>query len=276
MDVQRVLARIGLAEAPRPDLDGLRAVHRAFLGAVPYEALAVQLGESGPLDPAALEARVLQGGRGGYCFEVNTVLLELLRALGFAVQRRLAIVAGRDAEARGEPVNHMALVVTIDGQEHLADSGIGEGPVDPVALVPGATTGGPMPWTVEREGGRWYVAAHEWASLPGFGFGDAPARLEDFAEHHRRLSTQEESSFVQVLVVQRPFADRIVTLRARTLSVDGPAGRTKELLPDLPAFAAALREEFGIDPGALGEERMARLWQRACEQHARWAERRAG
>ena len=64
---ERLLARIGIDRAPEPDAAGLRAVHRAFLSSVPYEGLAVQLGESGPLDPAALAEHMLAGGRGGYC-----------------------------------------------------------------------------------------------------------------------------------------------------------------------------------------------------------------
>ena len=39
----------------------------------------MQLGETGPLDEAALAARVLADGRGGYCFELNTLLAALLR-----------------------------------------------------------------------------------------------------------------------------------------------------------------------------------------------------
>ncbi len=42
----------------------LAAVHRAFVERIPYEDTAVQLGESGALDEAALIARVL-AGRGG-------------------------------------------------------------------------------------------------------------------------------------------------------------------------------------------------------------------
>jgi hypothetical protein len=72
---------------------------------------------------------------------------------------------------------------------------------------------------------------------------------------------------VQTLVVQRPYDDRIVTLRARTLSVDGPGRREREVLPDADAFAAALRDPMGIDPATLGPERVARLWELACAQH---------
>src|SRR5664280_2032353 len=107
----RLLRRIGLTGRPAADAAGLRVVHRAFVSHVPYEDLAVQLGESEPLDPLALVQRVLRGGRGGYCFEANTVLQSLLEALGFAVERRQGIVGARDAHAAGAPTNHLALVV---------------------------------------------------------------------------------------------------------------------------------------------------------------------
>src|SRR5688572_12849202 len=53
--VEALLQRIGLTPTDvSPDLDGLFLVHRAYLAAIPYEDLAVQLGETGPLDPASL------------------------------------------------------------------------------------------------------------------------------------------------------------------------------------------------------------------------------
>ena len=205
--------------------------------------------------------RVLEGGRGGYCFEVNTVLHDLLVAAGFCVQRRVANVGG------SELPNHMALVVDVDGEQYLADAGLGEGPLDPVPLVDGATTPGALSWTVGREEHGWRLGQHPWGSVSHFTFGDAPAVLDDFQPHHRRLSRDPDSSFVQTLVVQRPYDDRIVTLRSRTLSVDGPGGRRRDVLPDAVAFAAALHDEFGVDPGVLGDAQMSRLWVLACDQH---------
>ena len=215
---------------------------------------------SAPLRSADLLDRVVSGGRGGYCFEVNTVLHDLLAGAGFTVERRVANVGG------AELPNHMALVVDVDGETYLADAGLGEGPLDPVPLVDGATTPGPLSWTVRR-GDGWRLEQHEWGSVAYFTFGDPRADLDDFQCHHRRLSREPESSFVQTLVVQRPYDDRIVTLRSRTLSVDGPGVRERDVLPDAAAWATALHDEFGVDPAALGEERMARLWMLACRQH---------
>jgi N-hydroxyarylamine O-acetyltransferase len=259
--IEPLLRRIGLSALPSADVEGLHELHRAYVRAIPYEALAVQLGESAPLDASDLLARVLHGGRGGYCFEVNTVLFTLLQAAGFRVHRRQASVNA------SELTNHMALIVDLDGECFLADAGLGEGPLDPVPLVDGAQTAGPMSWTVRRLERGWRVTQHEWGSIDAFEFGDALSDLDAFQPHHTRLSRTPESSFVQTLVVQRPYEDRIVTLRSRTLFVDGPGLRERTVVADQGTFAATLRDEFGIDPEALGDERIARLWARACAQH---------
>lgn len=264
----RLLHRVGLAAAPAPNADGLRAVHRAFVSHVPYEDLSVQLGEYEPLDEQALVQRFLHGGRGGYCFEANTVLRALLKALGFEVERREGIVAQRGAHLRGELTNHMALVAhTPDAGSFIAEAGLGEGPLDPLPLTPGVVTSGAFELAIERERDGWWIAQHRYGSIPGFWFSDAPATLESFQTHHRRLSTSAESGFVQTLVVQRSFDDRIVTLRARTLFVDAPGRRERSVLDDRLAFAQALQDHFGIDPQAFGEERLARLWTKAIQQH---------
>jgi N-hydroxyarylamine O-acetyltransferase len=265
----RLLERIGLDGAPAADVDGLRDVQRAFVSHVPFEDLAAQLGEAAPLDPDLLVARVLEGGRGGYCFEVNTVLLTLLEALGFEVERRQGIVGPRFLHGAGEPTNHLALVVrTSDGAQFIVEGGWGEGPLEPLPLAEGTHASGTFAFEVEREGEGWWVAQHEHGSSPGYRFGDAPATLADFAPYHEHQSTSPDSRFVQTLLVQQPFDDRIVALRAHTLSVDGPDVRERQVLESQDALAGALQERFGIDPDALGPERLGRLWARAEQQHA--------
>jgi N-hydroxyarylamine O-acetyltransferase len=264
----RLLRRIGLDAAPNADVEGLRTVHRAYVSHVPFEDLAVQLGESEPLDPDALVERILTGGRGGYCFEVNTVFALLLETLGFDVERRQAIVGPRGAHAAGEPTNHLALVVlTPDGETFIAEGGWGEGPVEPLPLTAGPVSVGAFTFEIEREDDGWWVAQHEHGASPGFRFADAPATLADFEPRHKELSTSPDSRFVQTLLVQQPYDDRIVSLRARTLRVDGRGIRERVILADEEAFAAALSDGFGIDPAVLGPERISRLWALAEQQH---------
>ncbi len=256
---EALLARIGLTTPPAATVDGLHEIHRAYLARIPYEDLAVQLGETGPLDEAALASRVLHDGRGGYCFELNTLLAALLRACGFVVTHHQAVVTGEG------PVNHMALLVDLDGERWLADAGLGEGFIEPLPFREGRVSIGPFDYTLEREdGGTWWIGQHEWGSFAGFRMAEAESAVADFEVHHRRLATDPASSFVQTLVVQQPRLDRIVTLRARTLSSVGPAVDEKRVVEDRDALAAVLRDMFGI---TVGGERLDRLWAQAAAQH---------
>lgn len=250
---------------PRADRDGLFAAHQRFVTTLSYDGLTAQLGEHAPLDAEALIARTLATGRGGYCFEINTILAALLESLGFAVERREGIVDERSAFAAGTPTNHLALVARTDGEAFICDAGWGEGFLEPLPLAEGTYRRGPLTWSVEREGENgWWVQQHMWGSSPGFRFGDEVVDVTTFAPHHLRLATTPESSFLQTLVVQKPLHDRVVTLRARTLSEKGPTVDAKHVLADADAFGATLRDTFNI---RLDAGRVARLWSHACAQH---------
>lgn len=267
-----MLTHLGFDAPPRADREGLFAVHERFLRTVPYDGLTAQLGEHAPLDPEALVARTLATGRAGYCFEINTVLATLLESLGFTVERREGLVDAREAFAGGAPTNHLVLVVRAGDETFVCDAGWGEGFLAPLPLAAGSWSQGPLTWVVERDGeDGWWIQQHMWGSSPGFRFGDEVVGLEAFAPHHERLATSPDSSFVQTLVVQKPLDDRIVTLRARTLSEKGPAIDEKRVL-DEPAFAAALTGTFGL---RLDAGRVARLWDRACAQHEAYVMRSA-
>jgi N-hydroxyarylamine O-acetyltransferase len=262
-----LLDRIGLSSPPPATLDGLRTIHRAYLDAIPYDDLSVQLGEAGRLDLDALVRRLLTGGRGGYCFELNGVLAWLLEELGFEVERHESIVGPRDPDA---PINHLALVVRVDGERWLADAGLGEGPIEILPLSPG-TYLSPLSWTVADDpAGGWWLTAHEWSSLPGIHIAEPVVDFDAFQPHHHRLATSPESKFVQTLVVQRVYPDRIVTLRSRTLRADGPGVSERRVLDDRDDLVTVLDEVFGIDPGALGPQRLDRLWERVVAQHRAW------
>ncbi len=269
-DLQRLLARIGLDAAPPVDRAGLRTVHRAYLERVPYETLAIHLDEVAPLDLDVLAARVLADGRGGYCFELNGLLAWMLEALGFAVERRPGRVGARGA---GGPTNHLGLVVGVPGEpgRWLADAGLGEGWLDPLPLRAGvhADPGG-LGWTLERLPDGWWIGQHPWGSLPGVTLGEPRVELRAFSPHHKRLSRHPDSPFRRALVVQRPLEDRVLTLRARTLSARGPEGEERRVLADADDLAATLRREFSI---TLAGPRLTRLWSRVAAQHEAWAAR---
>ena len=99
-----LLARIGLDRRARRRRGGpaRRCTGRTW-STCPTRTSPCSSGRRGRSTSATLAARVLANGRGGYCFELNTLLAALLRAVGFDVTHHQAVVGGEG------PTNHMAL-----------------------------------------------------------------------------------------------------------------------------------------------------------------------
>src|SRR5437868_15402114 len=79
------LERIGYSGSRRPTLATLIAVHRAHLLAISYENLDIHLGRVLTLDPAQIFDKIVMRRRGGWCYEMNSLLAWALRELGFSV-----------------------------------------------------------------------------------------------------------------------------------------------------------------------------------------------
>lgn len=126
LDLDRYFARIGYRGSPRPDLETLRALALLHPAAIPFEAIDALLGRPIDLSLAAIQAKLIDGGRGGYCFEQNGLFKRVLTTLGFAVEGLIARVLWMmPQDAPPMPLTHMALRVTIDGERWLADVGFG-------------------------------------------------------------------------------------------------------------------------------------------------------
>ncbi len=124
-DLDAYFARIGYRGGREPTRETLDGIVRAHVMAIPFEALDVILGRGIDLDPAAVERKLVHGGRGGYCFEQNSHLLHVLTALGFDAVPLSARVRVQRPRWFTPPRTHMFLRVMLDGRPWLADVGIG-------------------------------------------------------------------------------------------------------------------------------------------------------
>src|SRR5581483_3723209 len=84
-DLSAYLDRILYAGPREPTLAALGGVVAAHATSIPFENIDPLLGRGVRLDAGSLTGKLVGGGRGGYCFEHNTLLQHALRALGFAV-----------------------------------------------------------------------------------------------------------------------------------------------------------------------------------------------
>ncbi|HEY1547652.1 MAG TPA: arylamine N-acetyltransferase [Kofleriaceae bacterium] len=116
--------RIGYAGPRTPTLATLNAISYAHVQAIPFENIDVLLGRPIDLDPGAIIAKLVGARRGGYCFEQNTLLLEVLLALGFDAHPLSARVRYQRPRDYTPARTHLLVRVELD-QSWLADVGVG-------------------------------------------------------------------------------------------------------------------------------------------------------
>jgi N-hydroxyarylamine O-acetyltransferase len=126
VDLDAYFKRIGYDGPREPTLDVLRAVTLRHPDAIPFENLDVLLGRGISIVPADIDAKLIAGGRGGYCYEQNGLLKRVLETLGFQVEGLMARVKWMLPEdAPPRPRSHQVLGVQVDGETWLADAGFG-------------------------------------------------------------------------------------------------------------------------------------------------------
>jgi len=253
VDLGAYLERIGLSGPGRtrfatPSLETLERLHEAHLAHIPFENIDVRLGRPIGLDVASLEAKLVRGGRGGYCFEQNALFAAVLRACGFDVVTLEARV--RPPGATGTlPRTHMVLEVAVDGREYLADVGFGgTGPLRPVPLD-GAESeqGSGGAYRVDPEEAGIFVLRHrrsdEWQDL--YAFTRVAALPVDYEVAHHYTSTYPRSPFVNTLTVQMSTAGERHVLRGRSYTI---VRGVEETVSEIEAAAVPglLRERFGL------------------------------
>ncbi|MYN12573.1 arylamine N-acetyltransferase [Pusillimonas sp. TS35] len=125
VDVDAYFRRIGYTGTPAPSLATLRTLHALHAETIPFENLDPLLGRVVRLDLASIEAKLVAGSRGGYCYEHNLLFAHVLERLGFAPRRLAARVLWNQPEHAVTPRSHMLLLVPVDGKDYIVDTGFG-------------------------------------------------------------------------------------------------------------------------------------------------------
>ena len=243
------LGRVGYRGPLVPTLETLTALHEAHQAAIPFENLDILLGRSILLDLPALVAKLIEGGRGGYCFEHNTLFRAALEAAGFRVTSLAARVRLGAHPGEIRPRSHMLLLVELPQGPFVADVGFGgEGPVRPLPLVEGQETwSGCGGYRLRRENGAWVLAGNpdgRWADL--YAFNLEPQHPVDFVVANWFTSTHPSSRFVQTLTAQRSWPDSRAVLRDRELLIRDNAATRSETIRDPEHLLDVLAETFGL------------------------------
>jgi N-hydroxyarylamine O-acetyltransferase len=245
------LARIGYTGDRAPTLATLNGLILAHSHAISYETLDIMLGCPPRLDIATLHAKMIAGGRGGYCFEQNMLFRAGLRSLGYRITSLQGRVVRGMAIDAPRPAIHMLLQVDLPEGRFLADVGFGNlAPTCALRLDP----------LVEQE------TPHEMMRFIDVG-GELTlqARLKQGWEHIYRVipyprydgeydivnwytGTHPDTPYQGNIIVARPGADRtrITMYNARVTIRDADGRADKRWLERDRDYHDVLRGDFGL------------------------------
>ncbi|MGW7412231.1 arylamine N-acetyltransferase family protein [Streptomyces sp. NPDC054863] len=277
LDLDAYLTKIAYEGDRAPTLATLRALHRGHVLNLRWSTVDAMLHHDVPLDLETLQAKMVAGGRGGYCFEHATLFAAALEAVGFdffAVQGRVAM-----GSEKLLPTTHAMLVVELDGRRWLCDVGFGASQLEPIEMVAGeagteVTQDAWRYWLREQEvspGARGW-ALHQPATGPGTDqdgdgwmvrhtFTETPQYPVDFRMSNYFVASNPHSPFSHRLFVQRVLPDRMHILDELKLTTTWPGGRpapeTRDFEPhEVPKVLA---EVFGIEQGEEEELLVRRM-----------------
>ncbi|SEN25734.1 arylamine N-acetyltransferase family protein [Halomonas caseinilytica] len=250
IDLDAYCTRIGYRGPREASFRTLAALQEHHPAAIAFENLDVLLGKTIDLTPEHLDAKLIDGRRGGYCFEHNKLFKRALEALGFKVDGLIARVLWQApaGSAPGLPT-HMALRVWLDGTPWLVDVGFGGNmpttPLDMTSSAPQPTPHGLYRVMPFGDGWRLQVRIDDrWHAL--YELSPTPQLDIDYELPNWYTATYPESHFRHHLTVALSTPEARYSLADRRLTVRTIEGQQTRTLLDADGLERALREAFGL------------------------------
>lgn len=251
-DLRAYLYRIGVDHRPsRADLSTLQELALLHPCAIPFENLDPLLRRPVRLDIAAIQDKLVRGGRGGWCFEHNLLLGTALAAIGYEVTGLSARVVWNVAPGVVRGRSHMVLHVTLDGVSYIVDVGFGGStPTAPLKLVEGLEQTTPHePFRLMPVSRGFLLEAKlegTWKGL--YSFDQQPQVLGDYEIPNWYLCNHPESHFLDRVVAARVDRDRRYALRNTDFAIHFPHGVTeRRVLAGAGEIRQVLTETFRIN-----------------------------
>jgi len=264
MQLQAYFDRIGYGGDARPSYLTLCDVLRAHVCTVPFENIDVQLGHALTTAPRNAYVKIVDGRRGGWCYEQNGLFGWALTEMGFDVTRVAAAVMRHE---RGNSANadHLCLLARCpeSTQTWLVDVGFGGGMIRPIELSEGGHEQAPFRLGLRRaDGNSWRF----WENLGdgefSYDFAAEPGNETVLSKKCDFLQTDPGSGFVLNLVVQLRTPNRHLSLRGRVLQIGTVNGIETEVLTSAEELQTTLIDVFDLDVPEVTD-----LWPRIVSRH---------
>ncbi len=250
IDISSYLDFIQYEGQRQPTWETLHALHVRHTRSIPFESLSPFTGMEVSLGIDSLMDKFIKQGRGGYCYEHNSLFQYILQNMGFTVQGLAARVRLNVPDNVVTPRSHMLLLIEVEGEKFIADTGFGgltlTAPIRLVADIVQDTPHGP--YRLLRKGAEFCLqtrAKDEWRDL--YIFDLVPQYPQDYEVFNWYTSSHPTSLFVNELIAARPVeTGRHALLNGQYSFYYLDGGVEKRLLNSIDEIKEVLENEFRI------------------------------
>ncbi|WP_339902285.1 arylamine N-acetyltransferase [uncultured Cyclobacterium sp.] len=242
--------RIGYKGEAELNLETVKDLHALHPEAIPFENIDPLIGVPVDLSLDRVFNKLVEQGRGGFCFEQNILFGAVLRTLGFNIVGLSARVFWEIEEGEIRPRDHMLLLLDLNGVSFLLDVGFGSASFSaPLVLNhKDIQDTGYNQYRISLVSGFYYLEIlikDSWRLMHRFGL--EHQMLADYEVVSWYLCTHPQSLFIKDLMVAKSFSEGKYALHNNQFTVHKKEGESvKQKLQSVKEIIDILEDKFAI------------------------------
>jgi N-hydroxyarylamine O-acetyltransferase len=222
-DLEKYFERIHFSGTPELSMETLKRIHQLHPKYIPFENIDSYTGTVPSLQLDDIFRKLVMESRGGYCYEQNLLLSEVLKTVGFNAKLQLGRVVWGRQEDSSAAQTHLLLIVDFEGKQYVVDCGFGTATLTSPILLneedQQQTPNGIFKVSHKEETYTLWMWKEQW--LPVYRF--IPEHVEpiDLDISNWYLSTHPDSHFKNRLILSKvdenaryTYTDHILNIRS--------------------------------------------------------------
>lgn len=254
LKLRQYLKRIHYYGELEANMEVLKEIHQLHPQYIPFENIDPYTGKVPSLKIDDIFQKLVTEYRGGYCYEQNLLLYEVLQYIGFQVELQLGRVLWHKDENSSSAKTHLLLIVELNAQKYLVDCGFGTATLTGPLLLnneePQKTPNEQFKISKNNKAYTLWTWRGQW--LPVYRFELEQVEPLDLEICNWYLATHPESNFKKNLIFSKVDAQARYTFNNDTLNI---RKRTEEkesvFIEDETQLFQMMKNVFGLKENAV-------------------------
>jgi N-hydroxyarylamine O-acetyltransferase len=254
LKLEKYLKRIHYSGDVGANMEVLKKIHQLHPQYIPFENIDSYTGIVPSLDSEPIFQKLVVEFRGGYCYEQNLLLSEVLKYLGFTVELQLGRVLWHRDENSSSAKTHLLLIVELNSQKYLVDCGFGTATLTGPLLLneeePQKTPN--EQFKISQKNGAYTLWTQRENWLPVYRFELERVEPMDLDVCNWYLATLPESNFRKNLIFSKVDENARYTFNNDVLNIRKKTGEKESVsIEDKPQLFKMMEDVFGLKENAV-------------------------